>query len=304
MALIRIDLAPDGQLPAPAAARLRAALTAVPRGPVVALLHGFRFSPRSEALSPHRHILALDPAPGDRRALSWPRALGFGQGRPDEGLAIAIGWEASGSLWRAWQAAGRAGTGLAQIAARLDGRPLDILAHSMGARVAFAGIAAAPAGSIGRVLLLAAAEFTANAMRAVDSPAGRRAGFVNVTTRENDLFDAALELALGASLWRGLGRGLPQAPRDWVDLDLDCAETRAGLAALGFRIGAARHRVCHWGPYLRPGVFALYRAILRERAAISPAQLRAAAPPATVRRFRGLIAALPPRDEDAGPRMA
>ncbi|MEI4471604.1 hypothetical protein [Frigidibacter sp. MR17.24] len=290
MPLIRLDLPRDGRLPAEAALHLDRALAAAPAGPVVAMVHGMRFSPRVPALSPHRHILALDPAERARRVVSWPRALGFGgagegEGHCEgdgEGLAIAIGWEGCGPPWRAWAAAGRAGAGLAAIAARLDargdGRPLDIVAHSMGARVALAGVSAAAPGRIGRVILLAAAEFACTGAWAAASPAGRRARFFNVTARENGLFDAALELGFGAALWRGLGRGLPGAGPHWVDLDIGCAETRAGLAALGFRIGGGTRRICHWSPYLRPGVFALYTAILRDRAATTPAILRAALP--------------------------
>ena len=66
--------------------------------PIVVMIHGYRYSPSQPAHDPHRHILSLDPDPRQRRATSWPRALGFGGVHPQDGLAIAFGWEARGTL--------------------------------------------------------------------------------------------------------------------------------------------------------------------------------------------------------------
>ena len=94
--------------------------------PIVVMVHGYRYSPSEPAHDPHRHILSLDPDPGGRRVTSWPRALGFGAGDPGEGLAIAFGWEARGSLGGAYRRAGMAGAALARLLSRLAdqaGRP-------------------------------------------------------------------------------------------------------------------------------------------------------------------------------------
>ncbi|AMY69954.1 alpha/beta fold hydrolase [Frigidibacter mobilis] len=286
MALVQVNVQEAALVPAdtsagPVEMQLAAALAMLrPGAPVVVMIHGFRFSPSEDRHSPHRHILALDPSPDFGKAVSWPRHLGFGRGEPGAGLAIALGWEARGTIWQAWAAAPRAGAGLAALVAlirRLDpGRPVDLVAHSLGARVALAALPLLNAGDIGRAVLLAAAELQATAAAAMDSPAGRAAEVMNVTTRENDLFDFGLELLVAGGVRRGLGHGLPYPRANWVDLQLDHEGAPAALAELGFRISGPGAYICHWSAYRRPGVFALYRAFLFERSATSPAHLRAA----------------------------
>lgn len=286
MPLVRINA--DGDTPRCEGGEtvLAAALAALPPGaPVVALVHGYRFSPADPHQSPHRHILALDPAPGCWKALSWPRALGFGNGDPAEGLAIAFGWEARGTIWAAHAEAARAGAALARLTERVaalrPGTRVDVLAHSLGARVALQALRHLDAPLMGRAVLMAAAEFRRPALRALATPAGRGAEVINVTSRENALYDLLIERLL--PLWpdRALGRGL-DGPANWLDLPLGDPATLAMLAALGLPI-APRRRVCHWSLYLRPGVFGLYHALLRDRMALS--HLRAQLPrprPATV----------------------
>ncbi len=244
-------------------ATLRAALDTLPDGaPVVVMVHGYKFTPRHPRRSPHTHILSLAPDPTDRKALSWPRQLGLGQA----GLAIAFGWEATGSVWRAWAEAARAGLALARLLTLLhaEGRRADLVAHSMGARVALAALAALPVPALRRAILIAPAEFRDTARAALDTPAGLAAEIVNVISRENDLFDALVEWLVaphrpGA---RTLGLGLGADRPNWTDLQVDDSATLAALATLGYRIAAPTRRICHWSGYLRPGVFPLYRAIV------------------------------------------
>jgi pimeloyl-ACP methyl ester carboxylesterase len=156
MAVIRVT-ADEGP-----SARLLAEAAALPPGaPIVAMIHGYRYSPARPASDPHRHILALDPAPGCPRAFSWPRGLGF-SGAPGEGLALACAWEARGSLGRAYGRAGATGAALARLiseVAQRAGRPVAIIGHSLGGRVALQALAHAEAGAISRLVLLNAAEF-------------------------------------------------------------------------------------------------------------------------------------------------
>ena len=108
MALVIVN---QGQTPPHALWAAAAALP--PRAPLIVMLHGYRFSPSSPAHDPHAHILSLDPDPQARRVVSWPRALGFGDASdPAEGLAVAFGWEARGSLRGAYAEAARAGAEL------------------------------------------------------------------------------------------------------------------------------------------------------------------------------------------------
>lgn len=272
MTLVRLDAVEDraqlhgtGEAPGPLIAEaLRGS-----DGPVIVMIHGYKFVPAHPRRCPHRHILGLEPRADCWKALSWPRALGFTGEGPSEGLGLAFGWHARGTIWEAWRRAEAAGAALAGIAeilrAAAPDRPLHILAHSLGARVALSALARAPKGAFGRAILLAGAEFAGTAEDALVAPGGRTAEIINVTSRENLFFDLMIE-GLIASPRRGdatLGRGLAPGARR-LTLRLDDAHTLAALAARGFPVAPATRRVCHWSAYLRPGVFGVYRALLHE----------------------------------------
>ncbi|MGB8813031.1 MAG: alpha/beta fold hydrolase [Paracoccaceae bacterium] len=257
-----------------------------PDTPIVVMIHGYRFSPGSGIDCPHQHIFALTPNPRAHRAISWPRHLGFGTDRA-QGLCIAFGWQAKGSLWGAYRRAQNAATALAALIALLrskaPGRRVDIIAHSLGARVALQALHHIAPGDAGRLILLAPAEFRHAASAAMATPAAQMAEVISVTSRENDVFDFILEFLLAGGFYPGLGHGLAAPRANWTDLQLDHAQTVTALANLGFRLPAARARFCHWSPYSRPGVFALYRALLSGDLALPT--LRAALPPAAERRW-------------------
>jgi pimeloyl-ACP methyl ester carboxylesterase len=260
---IPVNVTPRGlELDRPRLARTLAGLAE--GAPVVALIHGWRYAPGGRADCPHGSIMALDPKVPSPRVISWPRHLGL-DGK--NGLAIALGWPARCGPWRAHGRARAAAAGLAEVAAAVaemaPGRQLHVIAHSMGARVALLALSRMPAGRIGRLVLLAAAESRATAAAAMATPAGRTAEVINVGTRENDLFDACFEwgvhLGLSASVGRGFGSA---APEGWRDLWIDQPETRAGLMRLGYPVAAPDRRICHWSPYLRRGLLPLYRALV------------------------------------------
>ncbi|WP_254813701.1 alpha/beta hydrolase [Rhodovulum sp. ES.010] len=284
---------------APLDAQLDAGLASLPsRAPIAVLLHGFRFSPRRDRKSPHRHILSLSPEAESWKAVSWPRALGFTGQSPAEGLCVAFGWEAGGSIWRAYDEAAQASAALArlveEIRARAPNRTVDLVGHSLGARVALAAIADLPAGAVGHAVLMAPAEFAPRAHAVLDTPAGRRARILNVTSRENDPYDLALEMLVGPVRGggRALGHGLEDAPTGWVDLQIDHAETLAALAQMGHAIAPPDRRICHWSPYIRPGMLELYRALIRGDLPFE--LLRAGLPQARSARWSRLLA-LPKR---------
>ncbi|GAA3870552.1 alpha/beta fold hydrolase [Celeribacter arenosi] len=242
----------------------RALETAPKDAPVIICIHGYKFSPQVPAHTPHDHILALDPKRACRKAVSWPRALGFGGGDAAEGLCISLGWEARGSIWQAYERAAQTGEALARLIWKLD-RPVHLIGHSLGARVALAALGHLHAGAVDRLVLLTAAEFRDKALAALDSEAGGAAEVINVTSRENDVYDWLFELALfkGDGDWRSLGSGLGTSRRNWVDVQIDDVQTRAALGRLGFSIPAADRLICHWSPYLRKGVFDFYASALR-----------------------------------------
>lgn len=242
-------------------ATLRAAMADLPaRAPVVIMLHGFRFSPDCPDTSPHRHILSLEPRRDCWKAVSWPRHLGL---RGDAGLAVAFGWPARGHIWDALSHAELAAADLAQLVMafrRLDpGRRVHLIGHSLGARVAMLSLRHLAAGNVSRLILISAALFRRETRTLLAQPAGAQAEVINITGRENLLFDTLLRLAapLGGPTVAG---GLDA--ENWLDVRLDRAAALDTLARLGHRIAPPKAPVCHWSGYLRPGVFRFYQALL------------------------------------------
>lgn len=278
--------------------RLALKLAALPpEAPVVVMIHGWRYAPGFARDCPHGSILSLDPPAADRRAVSWPRHLGL-DGR--SALGIALGWNAKCDPWRAHQRAADCGPVLAEIARTvhdLSGRPIQVIAHSMGARLALAALPLTQPGRIRRMILLAAAETRARADLALDTPAGRAVEVVNVTTRENDIFDACFEWGIHFGLRTSVGQGLGRACGNWRDLWIDQPATLQALAALGHPLFDPPRRICHWSPYLRPGTIALYRALIDGRL---PARELPAGRPA--RRWSRLV--LGSRGSGLGPKGA
>ena len=283
-------VATDG---APLDGRFLAQLAALPQNaPIIIMLHGYRYTPRDEGRSPHSHILASSDQARLTRRLSWPRRMGFGQGRTDEGLCICFGWEATGSLWRAYDEAARAGLALADLIALIRATrqgPVHVMAHSLGARVALAALPHLPERAVDRMIVLAAAEFCGPADAALASPAGRTAEVLNITSRENDLFDFLFERLLAPFAGRAetMAKGL--ARPNCLTVQLDAADHRRGLHRLGFPTAPALRRICHWSGYMRPGVFPFYRAFLRRPDTLPLGLLRAHLPGTVTPRWSRLL---------------
>ncbi|MEY8801594.1 DUF726 domain-containing protein [Leisingera sp. XS_AS12] len=259
MALIRINA--RGQTaelhgsPAPLESLLQRATAG--DGPVIVMIHGYNYRPGGRSNCPHRHLLSLEPAHLPWRAPSWPRQLGFGLGHADEGLGIAFGWNACGTLRQAQASAARAGQALAQVCALLHRqdprRPVHVIGHSLGIEVALEMLHHLPQGAIGRIISLFGASFQSRTATALDTPAGRSAEFINITSRENDPFDFLFE-RLTRLPTRGdhaIGHGLNAA--NAVTLPLDDADTLSHLRTLGYAIAQPQHRICHWSSFTRPG---------------------------------------------------
>lgn len=235
-----------------------------PGAAVTVMIHGFRFSPSDPRHDPHNHILSLDVRRDCWKAVSWPRHLHLD--RPGTGLGVGFGWSARGRLDHVAARAFDAGERLAALIGRIKARRPDvhvnIMAHSLGARVALAALADVPAGHVDRLILLSGAEYRGLAMAAMAGPAGRRVQVLNVTSGENAPFDALFRLSVPAPRltdWP-LSAGLADLP-GWTDLRVDCPRVRAALGRLGFPTRAPATRICHWSTYLRPGLFRLYRAV-------------------------------------------
>ncbi|KAF0676123.1 hypothetical protein [Profundibacterium mesophilum] len=267
MPLLRCDYTASGEIAGwPEACRVAA--RSLSRSPIIVMTHGLRYSPGAGPRCPHRRLLSLTPEPGFARAFSWPRALGVPRRRPRPGepVCIALGWPARGPLWQVARRADAAGAALGRhlgALAEAAGRPVHLFAHSLGARLVLGAVAAAPSGAAGRAILLSAAALRRSARDALAAGSGTGGGteIVNVTSLGNRLFDMALEIAFaapGQSLGRGLGRDHPR----WLDLPIDMPGTCAALDRLGFPQQRMSRLVSHWGCYLQPGTFALYRHLL------------------------------------------
>ncbi len=260
-------------------------------GPVTIMVHGYKYQPGHPVHCPHASLMSPAPHAEDRRVVSWPARLGL-----QDRVAISFGWQARGSIWAAHRRAALAGEALAALVREIrrlaPRRPVNVIAHSLGARVALAAVRAGAPGAITRAALLAAAEYGEVARRTLGSAKGCRTQVLNVTSRENDLFDFLLERLVPPAHQgdRMLGHGGVNLPH-MVTLQLDDAQSLAALRGLGFPIAPPDRLICHWSPYLREGVFPLYRAILSGDLTLD--RLRAVLPTACAPRWSRLRPRLP-----------
>lgn len=285
-----IEVQASTELPAEVIARA----AALPEdAPIVIMIHGYGYAAGVEGRDPHDHILSLDPNYHLHTAVSWPRALGFAGSNPGEGLGVAFSWQSTGRLTRIYDMAEIAAQRLARLIGALhaaSGRPVGIIAHSMGCRVALRALRHAHAGQVARMVLLAAAEFQRRAEEAMDSPAGRSCEVLNVTSRENDLFDFLFELGVARGREKSLGNGLSSPRRNWLDLQIDAPEVMAVLEDLGYPVAAPEKRICHFSCYMRAGLFDLYRQVLRQPERLPLPFLAKALPKAQAPRWSRLFA--------------
>lgn len=251
--------------------------------PVTCLIHGFRFHPADVRTDPHRLLFAPEQTTLCKRHPSWPCGLGFQEHGYDDGLCIAFAWEGfsldrrriipriarfSQIYARAGGTAGRLARLLNWIAELAPERRVDILAHSLGARVALQCLPRLEAPVLGRVILMGAAEYKTEvkAMMA-DNRHNPGAEFFNITARENDMFDFLFE-KFAPTRHRGdraLGSGLDGPMPNWLDMQIDHPETAHRLAYRGVRLDTSHSVIDHWGFYMRDGMFRLYQNLIRDR---------------------------------------
>lgn len=241
--------------------RFRAAAAALPpHAPVIIMVHGFRYSPRTESC-PHSLILAERSDSDSWKVVSWPQQLAIPQGR---GLGVGFGWDASGTIWQAYRRAPRAGAALADaiaaLRAELPQRPIHIVTHSLGARVALHAASLLPPATISRMLLISPAMFRHEAAQLAAAEGLSATEVFTVLSAENTAYDLLFRAVMP---WGGvtLGRGGPDLST-WLDIRLNHSPTAEALRHLGYAIEAPRSRICHWSGYLRGGVWALYGDLL------------------------------------------
>lgn len=236
-------------------------------GPVVIMLHGYKFLPHDAKHCPHKHIFALEDS-ACRKGVSWPKRLGMAAEQPGEGLAVAFGWNARGSLWQARERGKDAAHALATLVKMIrqmrPNQPVHLLAHSMGAFVALRAMPYLQAHDIGRLISMNGALYRKQAERALASDAGRAAEFIHMVSRENRMYEALFEYALRPDDQgdRAIGRSF--AAGNALTIDVSDQVTLDVLATLGHPIARPNKMLCHWSTYLRPGVFGFYQALLRQ----------------------------------------
>ncbi len=261
-----------------------------PSAPVVIMLHGFKYDPGSPAHHPERTLYARAPDPAAKRARSWPRAFAL---RGANALAIGFSWRAKGTIWQAHHRAKLAGESLALLITRINeiapGRPVHIVAHSLGVRVVLTALSQTPQGAVSRVIMIAGAAFESELAGVLQRPASRSTEFFNIRSRANTLFDLLLRAAFphwGVTI----GRGRLAHPR-LLQLDIDAPQDRQVMAAAGLPLDQTSGWICHWSGYLRRDVCALYRDLIHRPDKTPFASLRA-----SLIRHQRLSRLAPPRD--------
>ncbi|MDP2519211.1 alpha/beta hydrolase [Shimia thalassica] len=236
-------------------------------GPVVVMVHGYSFLPHDRIHCPHRHIFSGADHLANPKALSWPKNLGFGTGSPDEGLAIAFGWHARGTLWAARETSISAARALARVIEMVRDqapeKPVHIVAHSLGAHLALTALTFLQAHDLSRILVLNGATHQSHAHQALSTEAGKTCELFNIVSQENAVYDFLFESCVPAStrMDRSLGRGFTAA--NALTTRLDHIPVLEALNHQGYPIARPKHWYCHWSTYLRPGVFPFYQALLR-----------------------------------------
>lgn len=296
MPILRLNAGPGGlQLDGSPASPTSAIQTAAAgTGPVIVMVHGFKYDPFNALHSPHFQIFAHKPQPNRPSKILWLPHLGFGARDQNEGLAIAFGWCARGTLWAAQRSARIAGQHLAQVIAQVrcksPHRPIHVIAHSMGSEVILEALGTLPPHAVQRIVTLTGASFTARVETMMQTPAGKTAELFNITSRENDLFDFTFEQLMmrtaNGDRAMGIGLSLPNA----VNIQLDCARTLACLSAFGGSIGPAQRRICHWSAYTRRGALQFYAHLMRCTDETPLRALQAALPRVTHPRWSRMIA--------------
>ena len=250
---------------------LRDALAAP--GPVVIMVHGYKFLPGDPVHCPHEHIFSYATAFSCNKAVSWPRQLGFGRNAPNEGLAIAFGWQARGSLKAARDGTQQAAQALSRLITLIrkacPTRQINLLAHSLGAHLGLSTMRMLARYDLARVVLMNGATYQSHAMSCLASPAGRTCEVINVTSRENALYDHLFTWVLPSHVAGDLPLGHGIAARNVLSLRIDRPQVRAALDSLGYPIAPGLRYACHWSTYLRPGLFAFYRALIHDPATLS-----------------------------------
>lgn len=315
--------------------------------PICIMVHGFQYDPRApvshdrgRASNPHAQIFHFneDDPTVERVAHTtpWPLRLGFIDDDGETGLAVAFGWASDPTYargdWRDWlsrlrwseagaetyyatayRTAPIAATGLARVIVALSqvfpNREIDLIAHSLGARVAIRALKRLAEENhpkalshVGRVILLGGAPHWLDARRAVQSIAEisrmrpqifnvmvsrdaalsrwgtRFAAFAEMRGDQPRLRDRLYSLLFGGNVIGLHGKPPGAHFTAWMDLYLDLPPMQNWASRLRppldfrptWRWSSSDHwSLFTWTPYMK-----FYSNILRERKSWSLNTLR------------------------------
>lgn len=247
---------------------------------VTILIHGYQYHPDTKSDDPHRLLFAFKPAVSCWKIRSWSHGLGFTRRADENGLCIGFAWPAAAGVAKSYLTTGKSpfhgiyqkapefGRQLAELVAMVQaadpGRRIDLVAHSLGARVALSSLPHLEKHPE-RIILLGGAEFDSQARRFLEGkPKNRTAHIYSFTARSNDIYDAAFEMFAPrtSSTDMPIGSGGKVDHPNWINIQIDRAEVSNWINAQDIPLRPVHRHFCHWSFYTRHGAFGIYRAIL------------------------------------------
>ena len=163
----------------------------------------------------------------------WPHPDLLEQARHQTGLAINFRWESVPHYLGVWPdvngayaCAGQASRPLAGLVNLLGqlapGRKIDLMVHSLGARVGFQALHQISAGNLGRFVTFAGVEFNAITLAALHKARPSAVSFYNITSAQVPFMHRAMH-HLGPRPGPAdalIARGFAFPRRNWIDIHM------------------------------------------------------------------------------------
>ena len=231
---------------------------------ITIMVHGYLFNYGDKIHCPHSTLFHPNKIKDTFRTRSWPYELKpFANGN----IAIGFSWPSRSRLKKAYRTAQIAASELAQLIKRIRySNPkirINVMAHSLGARVVFEAFHHLAPGDIKRIILLYPAEYKIPAEKALDTHLGRNAEILYVTSNENLIFEWFFSMCRLAGISAGPAFGIYEPDRfNVAKIDFTNKNLIFALRKHDICIGRKGRFTCHWSAYTRKGIFQLYAAWL------------------------------------------
>ena len=204
-----------------------------PDAPIIVMLHGQGFDPCIARVDPFRSIFAYDPY-GDRirdywRLQSWAHRF---KCAPQKSMMIGYGWQAHSTDFvmsanvnavarNAVMEAQQFGAFVQRLNAITPQRPVHVIAHGMGAKLALRSLETTPKMRIKRLIMLNGQGLITDGLLAMNAKAGQKTEFYNIYERSTArlrFIDRHCEKA--GPIDHILALGFPFQRHRWVDIPL------------------------------------------------------------------------------------